>query len=97
METKRRQHSAEFKAKVAIEALSGQYTLAELATKYEVHPMQISKWKTEFEKQAPKIFARGKDREAEEKDKLIEDLYRKVGKAEMEVEWLKKKVGYFGK
>lgn len=97
MESKRRQHSPEFKAKVAIEALSGQYTLAELATKYEVHPIQISKWKTEFEKQAHKIFARGKDREAEEKDKLIEDLYRKVGKAEMENEWLKKKVGHFAK
>ena len=93
MESKRRQHSPEFKAKVAIEALSGQYTLAELAAKYEVHPIQISKWKTEFEKQAHKIFTRGKDRETEEKDKLIEDLYRKVGKAEMENEWLKKKAG----
>lgn len=92
MESKRRQHSAEFKARVAIDALSGQHTLAELAAKYEVHPMQISKWKTEFEKQAPKIFTRGKDRETEEKDKLIEDLYKKVGKAEMENEWLKKKV-----
>lgn len=97
MESKRRQHSAEFKAKVALDALSGQHTLAELAAKYEVHPIQISKWKIEFEKQAAKIFARGKDREAEEKDKLIEDLYRKVGKAEMENEWLKKKVGHFNK
>lgn len=92
MENKRRQHSAEFKARVALDALSGQHTLAELATKYEVHPIQISKWKTEFAKEAPKIFARGKDRSAEEKDRLIEDLYRKVGKAEMEMEWLKKKV-----
>lgn len=92
METKRRQHSAEFKARVALDALTGQHTLAELAAKYQVHAIQISKWKTEMAKEAPKIFARRKDREAEEKDHLIEDLYRKVGKAEMEVEWLKKKV-----
>jgi transposase-like protein len=92
METKRRQHSAEFKARVAMDAISGQHTLAELSAKYEIHPIQISKWKTELMKQAPKIFARGKDREAEEKEHLIEDLYRKVGKAEMELEWLKKKL-----
>lgn len=92
METKRRHHSAEFKARVALDALTGNHTLAELAAKHQVHAIQISKWKTEFAKEAPKIFACGKDRDAEEKDRLIEDLYRKVGKAEMEVEWLKKKV-----
>jgi transposase len=92
METKRKQHSAEFKARVVMDALGGQHTLAELSAKYEIHPIQIAKWKTAFVKEAGKVFVRGKDRESEEKDRLIEDLYRKVGKAEMELEWLKKKV-----
>lgn len=93
METKRRQHSAEFKTRVVLDAISGQHTFSELATKYEVHPIQIAKWKTQFIKEAPGIFSRGKEKETEEKDKLIEALYKKVGKAEMEVEWLQKKIG----
>lgn len=93
METRRKQHSAEFKTRVVLDALSGQHTLSELAAKYELHPIQIAKWKTQFIKEAPIIFSRGKEKETEEKDKLIEALYKKVGKAEMEVEWLQKKIG----
>ncbi len=94
METKRRQFSPEFKTQVVLAALREEGTLAELAGKYRVHPIQISKWRKEFLKDAPYIFAHGKSKQLEDKDKLIEDLYRKVGKAEMETEWLKKKVGY---
>mgnify|MGYP001610776872 CR=1 FL=1 len=93
METKRRQHSTEFKTRVVLDTLSGQHTLSELAAKYELHPIQIAQWKTQFIKEAPRIFSRGKEKETEEKDKLIEALYKKVGKAEMEVEWLQKKIG----
>lgn len=94
MVTKRRQFSPEFKTQVVLSALREEGTLAELAGKYGVHPIQISKWRKDFLKDAPHIFSNGKSRQLEEKDKLIEDLYRKVGKAEMEAEWLKKKVGY---
>ena len=94
METRRRQFGPEFKTQVVLAALREEGTLSELAGKFGVHPIQISKWRKEFLKDAPHIFAHGKSRQMEDKDKLIEDLYRKVGKAEMEVEWLKKKVGY---
>lgn len=94
METKRRQFSPEFKTQVVLAALREEGTLSELAGKYGVHPIQISKWRKDFLKEAPHIFSRGKSKHLEEKDKLIEDLYKKVGKAEMETEWLKKKVGY---
>ena len=94
METKRRQFSPEFKTQVVLAALREEGTLAELAGKYGVHPIQISKWRKDFLKDAPHIFSRGKSKQLEDKDKLIEDLYLKVGKAEMEADWLKKKVGY---
>lgn len=90
----RRKHSAEFKTKAVLEALSGRFTINELAKKYELHPVQITKWKQKFVRDAPQIFGDDVQQKDLEKDKLIEDLYRKVGKAEMEVEWLKKKVGY---
>lgn len=90
----RRKHSAEFKTKVVLEALSGKFTINELAAKYELHPVQITKWKQKFIRDAPQIFGDDVQKKDLEKDQLIEDLYKKVGKAEMEVEWLKKKVGF---
>jgi putative transposase len=94
METKRRQFSAEFKTQVVLAAIREEGTLSELAGKYGVHPMQICKWRKEFLKEAPHIFSKRKNKHLEDKDELIEALYRKVGKAEMEAEWLKKKIGY---
>ena len=94
MESKRRQFSPEFKTQVVLAAIREEGTLGELSGKYGVHPIQICKWRKEFLKEAPGIFSNKKNKYLEDKDKLIEDLYRKVGKAEMEAEWLKKKIGY---
>lgn len=94
METKRRQFSPEFKTQVVLAALREEGTFSELAGRFGVHPMQISKWRKEFLRDAPHIFSNGRAKQLEGKDRLIEELYRKIGKAEMEVEWLKKKVGY---
>lgn len=93
METKRRKFSPEFKTHVVLAALREEGTLSELAGKYGVHPMQISKWRKEFLKEAPQIFSNGKNRHLEDKDKLIEELYKQVGQSKVEVDWLKKKVG----
>lgn len=92
METKRKQFSHELKTQVVLAAIREEGTLSELAGKFGVHPIQISKWRKEFLKDAPHIFSKGKSRQLEDKDKLIEDLYRKVGKAEMEADWLKKRL-----
>lgn len=93
MTSPRRKHSAEFKTRVVLDALSGKFTINELAAKYELHPVQITKWKQTFVKQAPQIFGNELQKKDEDKDKLIEELYKKVGRGQMEVEWLKKKVG----
>jgi transposase-like protein len=79
---KRRKFSGKFKSQVVLEALSKESTMSGLATKYEIHPMQISKWKAEFLKKAPEIFSeKGEKREKreKEKDEQIEELYKKVG------------------
>ena len=59
MGTKRKQHSAEFKAQVAMAALSGSKTLAELASEYGIHPTMISAWKQELVKNAKSLFEHG--------------------------------------
>lgn len=86
---KRKTFSAEFKAKVAIEALKGQQTLQELAQKYEVHPNQISSWKQEFLANSASVFTKGKKGE-ESVDTA--KLYEQIGRLKVEVDFLKKRV-----
>ena len=86
---KRRQFSAEFKAKVAIEALKEQQTLQELAHKYEVHPNQISSWKQEFLQNSGSVFTKGKKKE-ESVDSSR--LYEEIGRLKVEIDFLKKRV-----
>lgn len=90
MRKKRQNYSAEFKAKVAIEALKEQKTITELAQLYEIHPNQISTWKKEFLENAAQVFDKlhRKPKENEEVAKLFE----KVGQLTIENDWLKKKL-----
>lgn len=87
---KRRSFSAEFKAKVAIEALKEQQTLQELAQKFELHPNQISAWKQEFLQHSASVFAQGKKKEQEAVD--TGKLYEEIGRLKVEVDFLKKRV-----
>ena len=89
----RRKFTDEFKAKVAIEAIKGDKTARELAQEYEVHINQITLWKKQLIDVAPQVFSRGKDKEAERLKKEKDQLYRKVGQLQVEVDWLKKKTG----
>jgi len=91
----RKIHNAEFKAKVAIEALSGLHTLEEIASKYGVHPVMVSKWKRQLEAHASGAFESEKKhfKEIKEKDEQIDKLYQTVGQREYELVWLKKKMG----
>ena len=91
----RRNHPPAFKAKVAVEALKEQKTIAELSGIYSIHPTQIVKWK----KQALDIVAAGfgsgqRLREKEDSD-LVQELYRQIGRLKVEVDFLKKKMGIF--
>lgn len=87
---KRRNFSAEFKAKVALEALVGDKTLAELAKKHDVHPNMISTWKRQAEEKMPELFAKGQKDDAVDKDAEIKKLHEKIGQLTVEVDFLAK-------
>ena len=90
MTGKRRRHSAAFKARVALEAAKQTKTIAELAKAYQVHPVQISQWKKQLLDGVETIFRDGRQREREEGQALQAELYEKIGRLNMEIEWLKK-------
>ena len=89
--TKRRLHSGEFKAKVAVAALRGDRTLSELAATFEAHPIQIAKWKKQAVAALPEVFATRRDTEAEDHEALKAALYQEIGQLKVELDWLKKK------
>ena len=91
MARKRKVHSAEFKAKVALEAVRGLKTASELASHYDVHPGQISQWKRKLLDEATGLFDSGAKRRDQEAEKLQAKLYEKIGRLEVELDWLKKK------
>ena len=95
MKNNRKQYSATFKAKIALAALNGHHTLSELASMYELHPTQITKWKAQLAKGAQMIFTDKRKKENESKEKEIENLYQQIGKQKVAIDWLKKKVGLF--
>ena len=96
MTMQRRQHSAEFKAKVALEAGRGERTVNELAAEYGVHPVQITQWKKVALEELPKIFSRRRGAQHKEEEALKAALYQQIGQLKVELDWLKKKVGLAG-
>lgn len=89
----RKHHSAEFKAKVALEALKGDKTINEIAGANQVHPNQVSNWKKEAQAGLVELFStkRGGKIQAEANEK--EALYSQIGRLKVELDWLKKKSG----
>jgi transposase len=90
---KRKVHTAEFKAKVGLEALRGVKTINEIGQAYGVHPVQVGLWKKEIQEQAKTLFEgkRGPKPMAEHQEP--ERLYSEIGKLKVELDWLKKKSG----
>lgn len=95
MARKRRVLGPAFKAKVALAAARGDRTLSELASKFGVHPTQISAWKKQLLEGAVEIFQDGRKGKGKgkQRDREVEpqELYEQIGRLKMEVEWLKKK------
>lgn len=90
----RKQFSKEFKAKVAIEAIKGLKTTAELSSEFGVHPTQINQWKDELREGLPGIFTGKKSSEEKDKEQLMDMLYKEIGQLQVEVGWLKKKLPF---
>jgi transposase-like protein len=94
MKNKRRNHSAAFKAKVALAAAKGDKTIAELASEYQVHPTQITQWKNQLLESLPEIFSRRRQNGQKDQDELTAQLYQQIGRLKVELDWLKKKSGF---
>ena len=86
---KRIQYPKEFKARVALEALKEVKTIAELSSEHEVHSAMISKWKKQLHDNIADIFIRKNDQDPDAKQQ-IENLYKEIGRIQVENSWLKK-------
>lgn len=91
MSKKRKQYSAEFKAKVALAALSNDETVAELATRFGVHPTMINGWKRSLAENASDIFQKG-HKSKKQNEAQVDELYRQIGKLQVECDFLSRKL-----
>ena len=93
MKRTRQKHSAGFKAKVALAAIKGDRTLAELAVHFGVHPNQIHNWKKQLLDGAASVFQVGSSAEGASNDAQVDLLYRQIGQLKVENDFLARKLG----
>ena len=95
MTTRRKQHSAQFKFKVALEAVKDDQTRNQIASRHSVHPGQVTEWKKKLLTEGNQIFGRQPARAAAAQATREAELYEQIGRLKMELEWLKKKAAPF--
>jgi len=93
MNQNRRKHSPSFKAKVALEALKGEETTAELASRFEVHPSQIRVWRKTLAEGAAGIFGGDQSRKKRDEADLVARLYQQIGQLKVERDFLENALG----
>ena len=89
----RRKHSPAFKAKVALEAVKGEETVAQLAARYEVHPGQIQTWKKALTEGASGVFGNSKEQKSRSDAALVARLYQEIGQLKVERDFLAERSG----
>ncbi len=87
----RKKHDAAFKARVALEAVRGEKTVAQISSDYKVHGNQIRQWKKKLLEELPGIFKDRRKKSDKENEELTAELYRQIGQLKVELDWLKKK------
>ena len=92
MSKKRRQHSPEFKAKVALAAIKNEETIAEIAQRFGVHPTMVTSWKKALLESAGDIFGKNQNKR-KQTDSKIDELHRQIGELKVENDFLSRKLG----
>jgi len=90
MTISRKKHNTQTKVKVALEALKGEKTIAEITTKYGIHATQISQWKKAVLDILPEAFSSKRKRHEEDQQALVDELYKQIGQLKVENDFLKK-------
>ena len=93
----RKRYPADFKAKVAMEAVKGERSLTELASRYEVHPKQVSEWRKLLLEKVTGIFSESHHRKEQSDEKEKARLFEEIGRLKVELDWVKKKSGGLGR
>ena len=88
MKGNRKQSSPSFKARVALEALKGEETIAQIAGRYEVHPNLVTKWKKQLQDQAAGVFGESQARKKQQDENLVAQLYQQIGQLKVERDFL---------
>lgn len=96
MKNKRRKHDGAFKAKVALEAMNGERTLAQIAAEYDLHPTQIADWKKMLVENVGTIFGGNKREKQDDYEKEKQKMQAKIGELTLSVDFLKKKCKQLG-
>lgn len=90
----RKTYDAVFKAKIALEAVKGEKTIAQLASEFSIHPNQIRQWRAHLVGVLPEMFSNQKPQQEKAHDELVDELYRQIGRLKVELDWLKKNLRY---
>ena len=97
MHNLRKKYGPEEKAKIALEALKGELTYSQITSKYGPHSTQIANWKKILQGGIVDIFRDKRQRESQDQNQLIDELYKQVGQLKVELDWAKKKYDLFSK
>jgi len=89
---KKKKYPKEFKARVALEAIKGEKSIAQISSKFDIYSNMVSKWKKQLKDNMANIFVRKNEHEPDT-ERQMENLYKQIGKQQVEIDWLKKNLG----